>query len=189
MRTRIVLALLTALVVSLAAPFSDGAEAQSDENFDPLFTRQVGPFDVAMSWVPPAPQVGFVNVAVKPTLTADGSPVTDARVLLVAEDEPGSPVFEVVAVNTPVSPTVYRANMKFEEAGNWVLYVQVKSPSAGMGDFRSPIVLLPQPIEPGAQGGWAFLGIVLALSAGGLYVTWSIRKAQAARRTHPQVPP
>ena len=176
---------LAVLAVSLAALVPDRAGAQSDEAFDPLFSREVGPFDIAMSWVPPSPQVGFVNVAVKPTLIADDSPVTDARVLLVAEDEPESPVFEVVAVNTPISPTIYRANLKFEEAGNWVLHVQVNSPSAGTGDFRSPIVILPQPIEPGAQGGWAFLGIVVALSAGSLYVVWSIRKAQAARRAHP----
>ena len=61
-------------------------------------------------------------------------------------------------MNTPDSPRVYRANMKFEEAGNWVLHVQLDSPSHGQADFRVPIVVLPTPIEPGAEGGWVFLG-------------------------------
>ena len=180
--------LIVALGIALSALLGQGVHAQSEETFDPLFSREAGPFDVAMGWVPPSPQVGYVNIAVKPALVESGEPVTDARILLVAEDEPGSPVFEVVAVNSPTSPTVYRANLKFEEAGNWVLHVQVDSRNAGTGDFRSPIVILPAPIEPGAQGGWVFLGIVVVLAAGGLYVAWSIRKAQAAQQAHPPTP-
>ena len=160
---------------------SGNASAQTDEGFDPLFSTEAGPFDIAVSLVPPAPQVGFVNVALKPSLTATGEAVTDARVLLVAEEEPGSPVFEVVAVNTPDKPTVYRANMKFEEAGNWVLHVKLDSPSYGPAAFRAPIVVLPAPIEPGSEGGWVFLGVFGVLLAGALYAIRAIRKAQASR--------
>ena len=91
------------------------------------------------------------------------------------------PVFEVVAVNSPDSPTVYRANMKFEEAGNWILHIQVDSPTSGQADFRAPIVVLPAPIEPGLEGGWVFLGIVIALTAGSVYLIISSRRARAAR--------
>ena len=174
--------LLAVLIVSLVMLTSDEAAAQSDEAFEPLFTRQSGPFDIAMSWVPPAPQVGFVNIAVRPRLTGTDDPVTDARIVLVAESEPEHPEFEVVAVNTPNSPTIYRANLKFEEAGNWVVHVQVSSPTAGQADFRSPLVVLPPPIQPGAAGGWVFLGVFIVLIAGGGYVVMAIRKAQAARR-------
>ena len=174
------LIVVAALALAVAVPL--GVYAQTDETFQPLFSREAGPFDVAMSWVPPSPQVGIINVGVKPTLTADGSPVTDARILLVAESEPEHPEFEVVAVNTPNHPGVYRANLKFEEAGNWVLHVQISSPSMGQADFRSPLVILPAPIQPGAEGGWVFLGVFIVLAAGSVYIVMAIRKAQAARR-------
>ena len=175
-------AALAAVVVCVALLLPLGVQAQSDESFQPLFNREVGPFDIAMSWVPPAPQVGFINIGVKPTLLADGSPVTDARIVLVAETEPGHPDFEVVAVNTPNDPEVYRANLKFEEAGNWVIHVQVDSPTLGQADFRSPLVILPAPIPPGPAGGWVFLGVFVVLAAGSVYIIMAIRKAQATRR-------
>ena len=175
-------AALAAIVVSVTLMLPMGVHAQSDESFQPLFNREVGPFDIAMSWVPPAPQVGFINIGVKPTLLTDGSPVTDARIVLVAETEPGHPDFEVVAVNTPNDPEVYRANLKFEEAGNWVIHVQVDSPTLGQADFRSPLVILPAPIQPGPAGGWVFLGVFVVLTAGSVYIIMAIRKAQATRR-------
>ena len=177
---------MVALAAVLLAVGVGSAYAQTDEGFDELFSVEAGPFDVAVSLVPPAPEVGFVNVALKPSLAATGEAVTDARVLVVAEDEPDNPVFEVVAVNTPDSPRVYRANMKFEEAGNWVMRVQLDSPSYGQADFRAPIVVLPAPIAPGPEGGWVFLGVFIVLLAGAFYVVRSIRKAQASRaEAHP----
>ncbi|MCY4654289.1 MAG: hypothetical protein OXC95_14135 [Dehalococcoidia bacterium] len=162
--------------------------AQSDERFDPLFVRTVGDFEVAVRWLPPAPQVGFVNIALKPTIADTGEPVTDARVLVVAErslvvngENVIEPDFEVVAVNNPEEPTIYRANMKFEEAGNWVLHIQIDSPTSGQADFRAPIVTLPPPIEPGLEGGWVFLGIFIVLLAGSAYLVFSSRRARAAR--------
>ena len=164
--------------------------AQSDEDFDPLFVRTAGDFEVGVRWLPPAPQVGIVNIALKPTVAATGETVTDARVLLVAErslvvngESVMEPDFEVVAVNNPEEPTVYRANMKFEEAGNWALHIQIDSPTSGQADFRAPIVTLPPPIEPGLEGGWVFLGIVIALLAGSAYLVISSRRARAARET------
>ena len=181
-------ALAGALCLLLAALTAGGAWAQSDEDFDPLFKRKVGDFEVGVRWLPPAPQVGFVNVALKPTVAATGEPVTDARILIVAErslvvngESVTEPDFEVVAVNNPESPTVYRANMKFEEAGNWILHIQIDSPTAGGAEFRAPIVTLPPPIEPGLQGGWVFLGIVIVLSAGSVYLIISSKRARAAR--------
>ena len=173
---------LAMIVISIALILPQDARAQSDETFQPLFNREAGPFDVAMSWVPPSPQVGIINIGVKPALLSDGSPVTDARITLVAETEPEHPEFEVVAVNTPNHPEVYRANLKFEEAGNWVVHVKIDSPTMGQGDFRSPLVILPAPIEPGAGGAWVFLGIFLVLGAGSVYIVMAIRKSQAARR-------
>ena len=181
-RPATIAAALAAVVVCVALLLPLGVHAQSDESFQPLFNREVGPFDIAMSWVPPAPQVGFINIGVKPTLLTDGSPVTDARIVLVAETEPGHPDFEVVAVNTPNDPEVYRANLKFEEAGNWVIHVQVDSPTLGRADFRSPLVILPAPIQPGPAGGWVFLGVFVVLTAGSVYIIMAIRKAQATRR-------
>ena len=172
----------------LAAGLTAAVYAQSDEDFDPLFVRPAGDFEVGVRWLPPAPQVGFVNVALKPTIAATGEPVTDARVVVVAErslvvngESVMEPDFEVVAVNNPEEPTVYRANMKFEEAGNWVLHIQIDSPTSGSADFRAPIVTLPPPIEPGLEGGWVLLGIVIALLAGSAYLVISSRRARAAR--------
>ena len=181
-RPAFITAVLATVGVAVALLLPLGVYAQTDETFQPLFSREAGPFDVAMSWVPPSPQVGIINVGVKPTLIADGSPVTDARILLVAESEPEHPEFQVVAVNTPNHPGVYRANLKFEEAGNWVLHVQISSPSMGQADFRSPLVILPAPIQPGAEGGWVFLGVFIVLAAGSVYVVMAIRKSQATRR-------
>ena len=173
---------LAAIIVSIAFVLPQDARAQSDETFQPLFNREAGPFDVAMSWVPPSPQVGIINIGVKPKRLADGSPVTDARITLVAESEPEHPEFKVIAVNSPNDPEVYRANLKFEEAGNWVVHVQIDSPTAGQADFRSPLVILPAPIEPGAGGAWVFLGVFVVLTAGSVWIVMAIRRSQAARR-------
>ena len=181
---------LAAFAFAVGGVRAQGADEGGD--FDPLFVRSAGDYEIAVRWLPPAPQVGFVNVAVKPTLADSGAPVMDARVRIVAEGEERSgimariagesdPDFEVLAVNSPASPFVYRATMKFEEAGNWVLSFKIDSPSAGAAEFQAPIVVLPAPIPPGEQGLWAFLGIVAALSGGAAYVVWSIRKAQASR--------
>ena len=176
------------LCLLIAALTGAVAWAQSDERFDPLFVRTAGDFEVGVRWLPPAPQVGFVNVALKPAIAATGEPVTDARVVVVAErslvvngESVVEPDFEVVAVNNPEEPTVYRANMKFEEAGNWILHIRIDSPTAGQADFRAPIVTLPPPIEPGLEGGWVFLGIVIVLLAGSAYLVISSRRARAAR--------
>ena len=175
---------LALLIVSIALTLPREARAQTDETFQPLFNREAGPFDVAVSWVPPSPQVGIINIGVKPALLSDGSPVTDARITLVAESEPGHPEFEVVAVNTPIDPEVYRANLKFEEAGNWVVHIKIDSPTMGQADFRAPLVILPAPIQPGVGGAWVFLGIFLVLTAGSVYIVMAIRKSQASRRMH-----
>lgn len=183
-RPACIAAALAAIVVSVVLSLPKDAMAQSDETFRPLFNREAGPFNVEMSWVPPSPQVGIINIGVRPKLLSDGSPVTDARITLVAESEPEHPEFEVVAVNTPNHPEVYRANLKFEEAGNWIVHVKVDSPTMGKADFRSPLVILPAPIEPGTGGAWVFLGIFLVLTAGSLWIVMAIRRSQAARRTH-----
>ena len=191
------MALAVGLVAAVFAVAVGSVGAQSagadGEDFDPLFVRSVAPFDVAVRWLPPAPQVGFVNMAVKPMMAGTGEAVTDARVRIIARGEEregvmariageSDPDFEVLAVNSPASPEVYRATMKFEEAGNWALRFEVVSPTVGESEFLAPIVVLPAPIPPGEQGLWAFLGIVAVLSAGSAYVVWSIRRAQASRR-------
>ena len=186
------LAFALGLALALAAGSVRAQGADGGEDFDPLFVRSAEPFDVAVRWLPPAPQVGFINMAVKPMMADTGEPVSDARIRIIAQGEERSgvmariagesdPDFEVLAVNSPASPFVYRATMKFEEAGNWVMRFEVDSPSAGSSEFQAPIVVLPAPIPPGGQGAWAFLGIVIALSAGSAYIVWSIRKAQASR--------
>lgn len=187
------LAALAFAVGSVRAQGGADGGGGADGDFDPLFVRSAEPFNVAVRWLPPAPQVGFVNMAVKPTRADSGEAVTDARVRIIARGEEregvmariageSDPDFEVLAVNSPVSPEIYRATMKFEEAGNWALRFEVISPTVGSTDFQAPIVVLPAPIPPGEQGLWAFLGIVAVLSAGSAYVVWSIRRAQASRR-------
>ena len=142
-----------------------------------------------MRWLPPAPQVGFCECGAEADARGDGGAGLRTRGLLWWRNVRSwlmgrvwwSRDFEVVAVNSPESPTVYRANMKFEEAGNWVLHIQIDSPTAGRADFRAPIVTLPPPIEPGLEGGWVLLGIVIALTAGSVYLVISSRRARAAR--------
>ncbi len=176
----------SALILALLAITPTAALAQSPQDpadaFQPLFVRTVEPFEVAMGWTPAAPQVGFVNVGVAPAALG-GEPVTDARVTVVAAPQNDvSEAFEVVAVNTPVDPTVYRANMKFEHADNWTLSVHIASPTVGEASFQTPIVVLPPPIESDASGGWVFLGVFAALAAGAAYLIWSARRAQRARQ-------
>jgi len=175
--------LLCAFALILLAIIPTSALAQSPDAFQPLFTRTVEPFEVAMGWTPAAPQVGIVNVGVAPAALATGEPVADARVTVVASPQNDvTEAFEVVAVNTPVDPTVYRANMKFEHADNWTLSVHIASPTAGEASFQTPIVVLPPPIESEASGGWVFLGVFAALAAGAAYLVWSARRAQRARK-------
>ena len=63
---------MTILSAVLLAAGVVNAHAQTDEGFDQLFSTQAGPFDVAVSLVPPAPQVGFINVALKPESDRNG---------------------------------------------------------------------------------------------------------------------
>ncbi len=181
LRVKIPLRLCASAIVLLAIIPTVALAQDAADAFQPLFTRTVEPFEVAMGWTPAAPQVGFVNIGVAPAALG-GEPVTDARVTVVAAPQnDASEAFEVVAVNTPVDPTVYRANMKFEHADNWTLSVHIASPTAGEASFQTPIVVLPPPIESDASGGWVFLGVFAALAAGAAYLVWSARRAQRAR--------
>ena len=186
---RLIVAVCAAL--SLVLAMSGVALAQTPPDaapaFQPLFEREVAPFKVAMGWTPAAPQVGFVNVGVAPTALTTGAPVTDARITVIADPQnPASEAFEVVAVNLPTDPNVYRANMKFEHADNWALTVRVESPTVGETSFQTPLVVLPPPIESESSGGWVFLGVFAVLAAGAGYLVWSARRAQRARNSNPE---
>ena len=161
--------LLISLLTGVSSAFANGDAVE-------IFRGEEGSYGIIVRILPKDPVVGIIHFSVTPLDAQSSLPVTDAIIVIVANNQLGEPSYQVRALNTPASAQDYEANITFESAGTWTLMVEVRSDSLGRAIFAVPVNLEEQPVGPGSVGAIVFLGVFMVLVGGGVYVYYSARR-------------
>ncbi|MDA1348216.1 MAG: hypothetical protein O3A47_05025 [Chloroflexi bacterium] len=142
-----------------------------------VFRGTDGPYEISVGVLPEDMAVGTVHFSVSLTDLQRSVPVTDAKVVLIASDESGEPIYEARAVNTPISPLYYDANITFQSAGQWTIRVDVDSGELGPASVNVALEVTEPSLTPGIAGSILFLAVTVVLVGGGLYVWRSSKRS------------
>lgn len=174
--TRVSILILIVWVMA-SLPGISPVTAQTLSEPTELFRGRSGPYEAMVAIRPHVPMVGTIYFLVS-VLDADTrEAIAAARVLIVAFDEEGTPVYQSLAVDTPASPGVYEANITFSEPGRWNLRVNLVSQLMGEASLDVPLEVRPAPASASFAGAVLFFTVIAVLVAGTVYV------ADTARRT------
>ena len=178
---RVMFATLIMLFAVLAAALMPAlAVAQESEREE---VRYTGAHDIRVVPVNYNLAVGSAQFAVFVTDPATGAPVSDAKVVMLAESaEEGNPGW-AIATNSPDSPERYVVHLKLDSTGEWSIKVDV---SSSLGADLADVTTLEVPsLNRLTQGSWVFFGMFAVIMLGIAYVWWSTRRnyrrKQAAR--------
>ena len=131
---------------------------------------------------------GSAQFAIFVTDPATGTPVSDAKVVMLAESEKeGNPGW-AFATNSPAVPERYDVHLKLDATGEWDIKVDVSSP---LGADLAEVTTVEVPsLNRLTQGSWVFFGMFAVILLGIAYVWWSARRnyrrKQAATQAEPQ---
>ena len=182
---RVMFATLITLFAVLAAALMPAlAVAQESEREE---VRYTGAHDIRVVPVNYNLAVGSAQFAVFVTDPATGAPVSDAKVVMLAESaEEGNPGW-AIATNSPDSPERYVVHLKLDSTGEWSIKVDV---SSSLGADLADVTTLEVPsLNRLTQGSWVFFGMFAVIMLGIAYVWWSTRRnyrrKQAARADSP----
>ena len=174
-------ALLAWAILSLPPAMTVAQESEPEE------VRYTGAHDIRVVPVNYNLGVGSAQFAVFVTDPATGAPVTDAKVVMLAESaEEGNPGW-AFATNSPDSPERYVVHLKLDSTGEWYIKVDV---SSSLGADLADVTTLEVPsLNRLTQGSWVFFGMFAVIMLGIAYVWWSARRnyrrKQAARADSP----
>ena len=123
------LVLLASVVLLASAALSCTASVSANGNTVEILRTVEGSYEVVVGVLPERPTVGVVHFSIAPLGRRARLPVTDAQVLIVANDEQGVPTYQAPALNTPSAPQYYDANITFESRapGTWSSMFGVQS--------------------------------------------------------------
>ena len=110
---------------------------------------------------------------------ATGEPVSNARVVLRTQHEGNGPAGWATALSIPERPEIYRAKMKLDYPGLWLVSVDVAGP-LGRVETEVGTVIIPEPRQY-LSGTLVFAGTSVILLLGTAYVVWQIRRTQRRR--------
>lgn len=172
----LVMAGFAALWTVLASP----AFAQEPPADTPAM-KQVGPYRMAVvtTTLQPVQQIARYYVYLQDDVT--GQPVPEAQVRIRTTNETTGEQGWAFALNTPQQPTIYTANVQFDQQGVWDGVVEIAS-TLGTVDMPLDAPVVVHAATSSSAGGYVFLVTTLVLISGGLYVTWRIRQAQSRLR-------
>lgn len=173
------LGILVLLACSLFAPFA-ASDVSGHGGGTFIYQGEVGPYRLSLGIQPAPPRVGTVHFSVfglDPYLL---SPASDPRIMIVAIDSSGEPVYQTPAIRDPAETGLYEGNIIFRDAGPWTISLIVDTDENGEGTVRVPLQINPPAIEPGREGTVVFVVILLALFGGTAYLWYSAKKARSA---------
>ena len=175
----ILVRVLAMLAWAVATALGTGAvSAQTEGEPRELFRGRSGPYEVIVGIRPNEPLVGTIHFLVTALDALTRETVADARVLIVAIDEDGVPVYQSLAVNTLASPELYEANITFSEPGRWKLRVDVQSERMGKASFDVPLEVRPAPVSASRSGSILFAGVLVVIVSGTVYVWYTARRSR-----------
>tara|TARA_B110000116_G_scaffold90631_1_gene78862 strand:+ start:1778 stop:2404 length:627 start_codon:yes stop_codon:yes gene_type:complete len=171
-------ALFAALI--LLAPIS-AAFAQDDERLGENRGVDViaGPHAVRVVIINSNPAAGFIQMAMFIADASTGETVSDARVILLANNNGED--FESVwtAHNSPNAPRRYDTRMNLGSTGDWIISVDVSS-SLGQGGAEALHILVPS-LNRYTNGSLVFFAIFAAMMLGVAYLFWSVKRDNRRR--------
>ncbi len=176
------LSVLALLVCSFFASFAvSDVSGHGDSKL--IFQGPVGPYRLSLRILPDPPRVGTVHFTVSGLDSNLRSLESDPRIMIVAINPSGEPVYQTPAIRDPANPELYEGNIIFRDVGAWSISVTVDTEEKGEGSVIVPMQISSPSIEPGPEGTIVFALITLALFGGTAYLWYSSRKARAASRT------
>ena len=166
-----VMAVAVLLTLAAMSPLVPSAFAQEDIKEE---VRHVGAHDILVVPVNLNLGAGSAQYSVIVANPETGSPVADAKVvLLTAHQERGEPGW-AIATNSPATPGQYGVNLKLDSTGEWVISADVSS-SLG-ADFVEVTTLEVPSVNRLTQGTWVYVGVFAVILGGIAYVWWSARR-------------
>ena len=138
-----------------------------------------GPYDVLVIPVNTNLAAGFVQYSVIVRNAETGGPVSDARVVLLANHEKEDYEGWANALNSPALPEQYDARLNLDSTGKWLISVDVISP-LGRGGGEVQTLEVPS-LQRYTSGSLVFFGVFAVLLAGVAYVWWSARRDRRRR--------
>lgn len=172
---------LSAGLVLLALIQPGAAHAQQGEEPVEILQAAQGMYRLSVYVLPRVPTVGQINFMVYPVSAADGQPVPDAEVTLVAHDDDGTPTYQVRALNTPSSEQEYVGNLTIRAPGFWDIHVEVSSEDLGEETFIARLSVAPASVGSNPAGGYVMVFVLACLVAGGVFV-WIRSRSALSRR-------
>ena len=170
---------LAALLALLAAAAPASAVAHGEGAI--VFEGTDGAFEVTVRVLPYPPAArGSVHFAVTPFDPDTKALILGVEVDLILLDSEGNEIYRTRAVNSPMDLQFYDANLTIESAGEWTLRVDLLHEDRGSASFTVPLTVIEQALPPSGAAGYVFLGVVLFLLGGSIYL-W-FRSNQAVRR-------
>lgn len=168
----------TVLVLIVSAfVFPSTALAQQTEGQP--YHVDAGPYQIDVAATPSNLAIGTVEYVVSVVDSQSGQPVPDARVLIRARHIDTGEEGWANALNTPMSPAEYTAQVQLNGPGVWAMSVDVSS-ALGRVEVDVPPQTVPVPRQTKA-GGLVFVGVTILLIVGVAYLTWTIRRNQKRR--------
>ena len=150
-----------------------------------IYQGPVGPYRLSLEIQPAPPKVGTVHFSVFGLDSILRSPDSEPRIMIVAIDSLGEPVYQTPAIRDPANPVLYEGNIIFRDVGAWSISITVETDESGEGSVLVPMQISSPSIEPGLEGTFVFALITLALFGGTAYLWYSARRARAAQRVSP----
>jgi|TARA_B100000809_G_scaffold228454_1_gene241473 hypothetical protein len=177
-----------AAVLLLSASLSS-VSAQQEETIEDGRGVDVvaGPHGVRVFVINSNLAAGFLQMALFITDANTGETVSDARVVLKANNEDQEYEGWATALNSPAMPRRYDVRMNLGSTGEWTIDVDVSS-SLGQGGTRALTVEVPS-LKRYTDGSLVFFGIFAVMMLGIAYLFWSTKRQNRLRRETAQDEP
>jgi len=165
----------------LFAPIS-AAFAQDDERLGENRGVDViaGPHAVRVVIINSNPAAGFIQMAMFITDASTGETVSDARVILLANND-GEDLESVWTAHkvSPNDPRRYDTRMNLGSTGDWIISVDVSS-SLGQGGAEALHIQVPA-LKRYTSGSLVFFAIFGVMMLGIAYLFWSVKRENRRR--------
>ncbi len=170
-----------AVLLLLFAPLASAAAQQEDPIGEDRGVDVIaGPHAVSVFVINSNLAAGFLQMALFITDANTGETVSDASVVLKANNEDQEYEGWATALNSPSMPERYDVRMNLGSTGEWTIDVDVSSP-LGQGGARALTLDVPA-LNRYTNGSLVFFGIFAAMMLGLVYIFWSTKRQNRRRR-------
>ena len=179
---RVLSAGLLALVISFVTmwPAPQG-HSGADRGAVEIFRGREGAYEITLGVRPEKPVVGTIHFSITPLSAETSELVPTATIRIVANNPQGEPTYQARALNFPVSPQYYDADLTIFTPGPWTIFVEISSDSLGEATFKVPLLVEEQRLTPNRiEGTIVWLILIGVLVGGAVYVCYSARRRRRA---------